>query len=203
MGWAWDWRISGYRDTNTGQKLPTDDVRKWLADLIKESQNATTDLAKLVSDETINVTDWTTQFRKEIKQQYIDQYIAGVGGRDRMTQADWGSVGGMLNNQYHPYLDDFRQEIIAGDLSEAQIKARMDLYLSSAKQAYEKANNRSEIKAGMTEELWSLGESEHCDDCLLLNNMGWVPIGEISSHQVPGDSQTQCRVNCACQLLYK
>ena len=204
MGWEWDWRIGGYRDQDTGQKLPVEDVRKWTAKLISESQTATTDLAKMVADETLNVADWKAQFRKEIKQQYIDQYIAGVGGRERMTQADWGSVGGMLNNQYHPYLDDFRREITMGNLSEAQIKARMDMYLDSAKQAYEKANGRSQKKAGMNEERWVLNpELENCDDCFELANMGWVPIPEISKEHIPGDSGTACRTNCGCRFDYR
>jgi hypothetical protein len=205
MGWTWDQSLPGYRDGDTGRKLPPETVRKWTADYISKSQNKMTDLAGLVSDNTLSVADWETQFKTAIKNQYIDQYIAGVGGRDRMTQADWGSIGGMLNNQYHPYLDDFRREITMGNLSEAQIKARMDLYLSSSKQAYEKANGRAAKKAGMTEERWVLGAvgSEHCEDCLGLANAGWVTAPEISKDNVPGDGRTICGVNCACRIEHR
>ena len=65
----------------------------------------------------IDVRMWQTEMRSQIKQSYIDKYIAGRGGIEQMTQADWGSIGGMTADQYR-YLDKFADEVAGGKLSE-------------------------------------------------------------------------------------
>lgn len=75
--------------------------------------------------------------RKELRTTYTAQYMAGRGGKNVMTQSDWGKVGNMLKGQY-AYLNDFAKEIASGKLSQAQIAARAGMYTSSASQAYER-----------------------------------------------------------------
>ncbi len=80
---------------------------------------------------------WVEEVRELIKELYIDLYCLGRGGRNAMTFADWGRIGAMLQEQYR-YLNQFAADIVAGKLSLAQIKARLQLYISSAIQAFEK-----------------------------------------------------------------
>ena len=71
----------------------------------------------MLADDLVDVRLWQTSMRSEIKQAYIDQYLAGKGGIERMTQADWGSIGGMTAEQYR-HLDKFADEVAGGKLSE-------------------------------------------------------------------------------------
>jgi hypothetical protein len=116
---------------------------------------------------------WEVDFRGKLKDQYIVQYLAGRGGRDAMTQADWGSIGGMLKKQYG-YLSRFTGQIAAGELSEegrlkmGQIRARSTMYFNSAGQAFERGKVAS------------------------------VGPGAPLLPAYPGDGSTRCLSNCGC-----
>lgn len=140
----------------------------------------------------INHQQWTLETRQEIKKSFLAQYMYAHGGRDSMTQADWGRTGAMLKKQYG-FLRGFEQDLIDGKLSEAQAKARMQMYIKASRQAFEqgKAYARGVPKLPAypgdgttvclsncqchwsneetpTEWLstWTLGAAEHCPDCL-------------------------------------
>lgn len=142
--------------------------------------------------------DYGTLLRQEIKGEYIRQYLVGIGGRDQMTPRDWGSLGGMLKEQ-NKHLKGFLSEIAEGGLTEGQIRARSDMYVNSAREAYGRAHERNAEALGFDQEKWELGEAEHCDDCIAFAGMGWQPIGTFP---VPGEGETQCLTNCKCTKVY-
>jgi len=82
---------------------------------------------------------WHQRMRDEIRRNYIQQYLAGRGGLEKMTAVDWGSVGGMIAEQYR-WLDNFAAQIAAGELSAAQIRVRAQMYINSSREAYERAS---------------------------------------------------------------
>jgi len=145
-------------------------------------------LAAALAGEQLGVGAWETSMREAIKAEYIQQYALGRGGLQNMTQADWGSVGGMIADQYR-YLDGFAGEIAAGNLSEAQIAMRSRMYINSAREAFWRARQRAkgwpvlpaypgdgstvcltncqcgwdaEMVKDHWEATWYLGEVEHC-----------------------------------------
>jgi len=199
MGWAWDKKVGRYRDQETGRFLPVDQVRKWANESIAASEDAASQLAKMAADGSLRASEINTTFRESIKGEYIRQYLVGIGGEGRMTQADWGSIGGMLKEQYG-HLDDFVKEIAAGNLTEAQIRVRMDMYINSAREAYERAQLKVAKNTDKKEEAWMLGQSEHCDDCLAYADEGWQPLGHFPS---PGAGKTVCLTNCQCHKEYR
>jgi len=199
MGWAWDKKVGRYRDQETGRFLPVDQVRKWANESIAASEDAASQLAKMAADGSLRASEINTTFRESIKGEYIRQYLVGIGGEGRMTQADWGSIGGMLKEQYG-HLDDFVKEIAAGNLTEAQIRVRMDMYINSAREAYERAQLKVAKNTDKKEESWMLGQSEHCDDCLAYADEGWQPLGHFPS---PGAGKTVCLTNCQCHKEYR
>ena len=111
MPWVYDpnARGSGYRDTETGRFLSRAALGDMLDEFIDTSAAPVEALANLVAQGDIAVADWREAFRRQIKDHYIDAYLLGIGGREQMTQADWGSVGGMIGEQYR-YLEGFYQE---------------------------------------------------------------------------------------------
>ena len=104
--------------------------------------------------------------------EYIQLGILGRGGRDQMTQSDWGRIGQMLRSQYG-YLDGFMDEIANGNLTEGQIRSRLNMYYESAQSSYETMNA---ITRGL--------------------NFRDLPA-------YPADGTTICLTNCKCYWDYK
>ena len=199
MAWKWNEKSHRYYDVDTGRFLPSAQVLDWTRSSISSSGIATDKLAEMVAEGIISPDHWELLMREEIKREYIRQYLSGIGGVNQMTPADWGSIGGMLKEQYS-YLPEFRRQIAAGELSEAQIRARSRMYSRSAKEAYERAHGKVAKAAGNDEELWVLGLAEHCVDCINFSNEGWQPIGYFPE---PGAGHTVCLTNCGCHKEYR
>jgi len=180
--------------------MPRSDVLAYVERSLEASGVATGQLVDFVVDGVTSPEDFRELFREEIKREYIREYLLGIGGREQMTPRDWGSIGGMLAEQYR-YLDEFARQIAAGELTPEQIAARAQMYVISAREAYERAHGRNAEALGMSEELWVMDESkEHCDDCAAYADAGWQPIGAFP---MPGDGTTACLTNCGCQKLYR
>lgn len=216
MPFSWDPRIARYRDDDTGRLVTRSAVLDIVEDSIAASVAAppvTIDgiatmgsdfLAQMVGNELLDPGDWNNFMRGEIKREYIRQYLLGIGGVEQMTPARWGSVGGMLAEQYS-WLDKFTEEIAAGNLSEKQIRARAEMYISSARESYERANRQAQVAIGMTEMRWVLDPAaEHCVDCIEFASFGWVSIdSDIFDGCLPGSGCTQCRTRCRCFFEYR
>jgi hypothetical protein len=199
MPWGWDRNAKRYRDTDSGRFMPRADVLNLVQRSVDASGVAADQLASFVAGGNLSPADFAALFREEIKREYIRQYLLGIGGRQQMTAADWGSIGGMLREQYG-HLPGFVDAIASGELSEAQIMARARMYINSAREAYERAHARNAEALGMTEESWNLGAAEHCPDCLAFAAMGWQPIGTFPE---PGAGATVCLTNCQCTKSYR
>lgn len=198
MTWYWDAAVGRYRDER-GHFMARARVLEHVQNSLEVTGAVGDVLAGYAGQGALNAGDFGALFREEIKREYIRQYLLGIGGRGQMTAADWGSIGGMLREQYR-FLDGFLAEIAAGDLTEAQVMARARMYINSAREAYERAHGKVAGKLGATEELWVLGVAEHCDDCLALAAEGWQPVGTFP---IPGDGSTQCLTNCQCHKEYR
>ena len=80
------------------------------------------------------------RLEKEIKKNFIRNYIAGKGGgRDGLTNEDWGRIGGMLRKQKH-YLNGLVRDVARTNLTEGQIRARVRMYIRASGEAYERGN---------------------------------------------------------------
>jgi len=197
---AWRWNPDAYRYYNedNGQFIKFEVVMSFVDQSILGSHNAMETMGYMVSDGMLSPMDWHQGMRAEIKREYIRQYILGIGGLDQMTQADWGSIGGMLKEQYG-WLNGFTDQL--GELSEKQIIARSAMYSNSAREAFERAHSRTAAKWGADEELWVLDPAaDNCPDCVELSLMGWQPI---DTFKFPGQGATQCLTNCKCSKIYR
>lgn len=201
-------RGSGYRDTATGRLIPYRVVRQQIGAMLQASQDVQRPLAEMVANGTISPDSWNQAVRQEIKDNYITQYLLGKGGRENMTQADWGSTGGMIADQYR-YLEGFYAEVAAEQLTEGQIYARAQMYINSSREAYETALRREVPNRGYTSHRWVLSAVENCDDCIVLAGEGWkdvaVPFVSPSTgvETVPGSGDTLCLTNCKCNIEYR
>lgn len=140
--WKWNSRARRYYDDESGQFMGRDGVLGYVQAIIDTSGPATDTLAKLVAEARLSPEDWRLLMRQEIKMEYIGEYILGRGGLPQMIPEDWGSLGGMLREQYE-WLDGFYDQVARGELSEAQIAARSRMYVRSAREGHERANGRA------------------------------------------------------------
>ena len=211
MPFTYDPRLSGsgYRDTATGRIISRANVGEQIDVMISVSSDVTLPLSEMVDSGRISASSWKDAMRQEIKDNYIDQYLVGIGGRGQMGQADWGSVGGMIADQYR-YLDGFYDQVASGELSQGQIYARSRMYLNSSREAYERAQGRAALTRGFTEHGWFNSPiAETCDDCKTLQAQGWTPIDQAfispstGKEALPGSGATICITNCHCHVEYK
>ncbi len=199
----WDELVGRYRDEK-GRFVARDTVYEFVNKSLTISGNVSDTLSSMVYNGTISVGDWEKAMRQEIKEEYLRQYMTFVGGREQMTQADWGSVGGMLGEQYK-YLSGFADDIATGELTEAQIRARSMMYINSAREARERARARAVSKLDYDEEYWELNPHlENCDDCIEFNAMGWQLIADNPYKDAyPGSGDTRCLTACGCEMFYR
>lgn len=202
--YIWDASLSRYRDTQTGRIVSVETIRDWSNTSIESTQGIVTEAANIAND---NPNAWYNIMRNEIKGEYIRQYLAGAGGRNNMTQSDWGSVGAMIADQYR-FLNDFFEEVQTGELAVESIAARSRMYINSAREAFARASQKSHRKAGYSQQKWTLGTTkQHCDNCPDFAGLGWVSIdfkykvGRKTAY--PGNGATQCLTNCDCHLEFR
>lgn len=140
--WTWDGGSHRYRNTANGQYIGQRQMTGLRDQFIEAKQATAQSLAADLSAGRKSIQEFEVAFRREIKTVYVDQYVLGKGGRNAMTQADWGAVGRMVRDQYQ-HAHEFARDIASGKLSEAQITSRARLYFGSSTQSFEQGRTAS------------------------------------------------------------
>ena len=71
-------------------------------------------LAERLDSGNLTTAQWQDRMRKEIKDIHRTQYIIGRGGREQMTQRDYGRLGADLRWMQYKKLDGFALDIANG-----------------------------------------------------------------------------------------
>lgn len=137
--YGWDARVKNYRNLDTGTIVGRDTIAEYRAGLKAASNTRMRALADDAANGLISPADFSIGMRNELRSGYSTQYMLARGGRQQMTNQDWGRVGNMLRGQYG-YLDGFVADISNGryDDSPGGASARASLYASSMTQSYER-----------------------------------------------------------------
>jgi hypothetical protein len=195
---TWDPVTARYRQG--GRFVARDTVLAIVDDRINRGIDLASDYLAAVTDGGAPVEAWQTAMARELKRVHLHALASGKGGWDQLTQADYGRVGARLREQY-AYLRNFAQEVADGQLSEAQIRARMAMYSRSARTALFDGELAAKRAAGFTQKRRVLNPAEHCADCTSYAARGWVAIDD-NSLPMPG-KDSECRTNCKCDLEYR
>jgi hypothetical protein len=158
-------------------------------------------LAERVAGGGMNVQQWTLEMRQLVKATYVDEYAMARGGRQMMTQRDWGILGSQIKSQYK-FLAGFERDMMDGKLSEGQARVRAGMYVESGTQAFERGkaeglgipslpaypgDGSTQCRANCRchwqiddmgaewHATWTLGVAEHCGDCVS-NASQWAPL---------------------------
>jgi len=196
----WRPKVAQFWNATVGRLVPRLQVRQAAGRVLDASPVEA--WAEQVASGEMGVAAWHQAMRDEIRRNCIEQYLAGRGGTGPMTAREWGSVGGMIGEQYK-YLDKFAAEVAEGKLSAGQIARRSRMYVNSAREALERAGRRAAREAELNEVRWVMDPDpsvEHCTGepgCRELAAMGWQkaepwPFKAGRRDALPGAGLTPC-----------
>lgn len=195
-----DERTQRYRITSgagKGQFLAQTAVKSLVEDAISLHQKYAADITEKMFAQKLDVGSWELEIAQLLRQVSIWQYSIGRGGIGKLEARDYGIIGYQLRNEYG-YLREFSNDIISGELSEAQIKARLNLYFNKSRSLYERGRRESHKNAGYIWEKRSLNSQNECPDCAAYAGMRWQVVGVLPSI---GES-CQCKGNCRCTFTF-
>jgi hypothetical protein len=164
---VWDEGRKEFREDDTGEVLTAAALLALVDASIAGSTAAGETLADLLQDGALTTDLWERQFGDEVKREYIRQYLLGRGGLGMMEDADWEEIGTRVEEQLS-FLEGMAAVVALGELTDGQIRARMAMYINSARAAFER---------GVTVV---------------------VGGRKLVLPAYPGDGSTRCRTNCRC-----
>jgi hypothetical protein len=185
---------NGYRK---GQFVRESDVARLTEQAIKDHLAMGEKVTDALLSGRINVARWERQTAELLRSLAVYQYALGVGGAKQMDWRDYSLISGQLNLE-HQYLRRFSQDILRGDLSEAQILARVKMYYNKTNHFRERGRLEGHKRNGYLWERRVISAVHNCDDCIRYNGMGWAQIGTLPN---PGEN-CQCKSNCKCVKYY-
>ena len=142
----------------------------------------------------ITLGEWQVSMREDIRRSHALQMIAGAGGDPaKVAPNDWLRLGSTIRRQ-DKFLEDFAQQIAAGEVDPASVGARAELYAKSASSEYsQQVTKEVDLPAhpgdGSTVCLgncgcsweehddgwhWVRGKEDSCEDCIQ-REKDWAP----------------------------
>lgn len=170
--------------------------------VIAQSSARIGDLSGRLASGDIDLGQWQASMREELRRAHAMQIVAAAGGdRSAVDPNDWLKLGNTLKSQYI-YLEDFAHQIKAGQLSDATIAARSQMYAGSSKVSYWAQVTRDAalpaqpgdhttpcrshcdckwIRNADGSFTWELGTKQHCDVCPR-RAVAWNPWNPDAPH---------------------
>lgn len=178
--------------------MPPQVVRAELDAYLANSAEPVIALQDALRNGAINIADWQTAMREQIKNAHINAIAESVGGYQNMTPADYGRAGQIIREQYG-YLRDFADEIVSGKQRlDGTLNRRAKMYVDAARESYYKSINAKVQAGGITHICSVLNPADHCQECIALDGR-WYEIND-PTYNPPGNRI--CRKNCKCSEKY-
>jgi len=195
--WSYD-PISGrYRGKN-GRFLSQAAVEALVDGRIKKLNNQLQDFTKRLINGDITIDQWQGSVREALKPAHIQAAMVGVGGKQALSQSDYGRIGQRLRSEY-AYLQNFASDLLGGRISAPMALARIGLYAESVRGSYWEGTTIRREKEGYSLMRRILdAQAVHCQDCIGYAARGIVPIGAVP---MPGQ-RCACRSRCKCRIEY-
>jgi hypothetical protein len=195
--WSYDPRTGRYRGRN-GRFLSRASVLRIIDTRIASLEADVMNLGNQLIDGAIDLPTWQRRFAELIKLLNIQAFVLGAGGIDRLNNADYLKVARLLKSEYK-YLAQFAKDIAAGQVTQGQLLARMQLYVRKTRGAYWAGMNEAMRKQGYRfMQRFLAPDAEHCPECPTYAAKGKVRIGELP---LPTEKCT-CKANCRCSVEF-
>lgn len=196
--WGWNAQAGRYVDLETGRFIPREFVFDQVDAAIQTFALEGEDFIVGAIRQGVPLEVVERVLMEEIKDGYINSYVAGRGGRAAMTSRDWGIVGRIIREKY-VFVRQFMADVaIAGRMSEAQLINRWSMYYSNMTEGMWRGDQESQRRAGKTEMMRSLNSKVPCKDCPSFAGY-WAKIGDLP---LPTQS-CQCGHACLCEVEYR
>jgi len=138
----------------------------------------------------ITVAEWLTDFRADVKTAHSLAYVLAKGGRDSMTQSDWGTVGQITRFQYDR-LNRFAEQIQNGGPVNM---GRVRQYGQAPRITYENTVTAQVLERNPDQKArWVRTANESCDGCIEQEDRGVQRLDDF-----PDLGTLQCLTNCRC-----
>ncbi len=195
--WIYERGTGRYRNLKTGRFLSRNAVLGLVQGRINSLSSDIFQSGDDLITGRLTLNDWQRNVAEDLKKLWIQQFALGKGGVDRVTPEEWLSMGRVLKAQY-AYLRRFAGDIATGRISEAQLQARLRLYVQASSFGFWAGQDAAERQKGKQFMRRILGVAEHCPDCLRYAEQGIQPIGSLPLPTVG----CVCRANCRCSVRY-
>lgn len=194
---TFDRKSQRYRYKDSGKFVSSEAVRNLTEKHIDQLKTDINTIADKLVEGKINVATWEETTARALKDLHIENFTLGRGGLRQVSARDYGIIGSELKKEYQ-YLRGFSQDILAGKLSEAQLRDRVSKYVDSAYGTYELGRAESHRDAGYNWERRIRNAAISCDSCVTYAARGWVMIGGTPAI----GSDCECRSRCRCHKEY-
>lgn len=195
--WSFD-PISGRYRNEKGRFISEASMQKLLDGRIEALSEQLKDFTKRLIDGNITLDQWQGSVREALKMNHLQAGIIGHGGRESLTQADYGRIGQRLRSEY-AYLQNFANDLLGARISAPMALARIGLYAESIRGSFWTGREIRQNRQGYSMMKRVLdAQAQHCQDCLNYAARGIVPIGSLP---LPGQ-RCECKARCRCTVVY-
>jgi hypothetical protein len=194
-GWAWEERSLSYRPKADPERpISGKTVAGLLEDNMAAHRAAIADATRALTRGELTTSAWQRRIADSMRDAHLQARALAVGGRDRMTSRDFGSVGGFMRYDTQR-LARFAAQVESGAISAAQAEARAQLYgQANIRRSYERGRLEAAKGAGFQQERRVLaGSAAHCAGCADEAGRGWVQLGSLAP--IGGH---ECKANDRC-----
>jgi hypothetical protein len=169
-----------------------------IAVVVEETTNSLGDRLEQYADKMVrgrlSVADFQLSSASDLKDVHIQLGLLASGGGKIDDE-----VKKELSEQFKR-LRKFGDDIIGGDLSVPQIKARARSYANSAKLSFYRlellAKGKANVKSGKRQ---LDSQAKHCRSCLRYAGLGYVPLSDVV---LPG-IDCECTYGCKCSIVFR
>lgn len=187
----------GQYETASGQVVPDERVIAASEGRLNDGSQVVDTLWSQYVNGDITARELQDDFAVELRRLHSQEFALGRGGWDAVTIADRQIIEARLRDEL-AFLRELADEARRGNLSDAELKRRLDMYVNDTKTSYWEGKTEGQKDTGMTKMRRVLNPAEHCTDCEGYAALGFVPIGDLP---MPGDG-SRCMSNCVCEVEY-
>lgn len=174
-----------YRDDN-GDYVSRQQLRDKIEKLIDFVKKHAADTADRYKSGDISIVEFETEMRDLLKSAHILASSVGRGGREMMTQSDWGKVGNSIKSQYE-YLSRFARKLGSSDLTKAYSENRARSYASSIYISFSTAEQEAKTEnvpgAQNPDQIFATlvqNSAEGCIECSSDADAGPQPVEDVA-----------------------
>ncbi|MDJ0579094.1 hypothetical protein [Crocosphaera sp.] len=188
-----------YHRQSTGRFLSKNKIKEIVGDYLESQKAIARKTNQRLFEDKITLAQWEESQAKFLKNLAVQLFKIGHPelGDHFLDNRYYGMIGNRLRTQYG-YLRGFSRDIADETQSQAQINARMDMYISASRFYFEEGKREAHKSNGYLWERRVLAIAEHCPDCPRYAALSWQSIGSLPAIT----TQCQCGPNDKCFFEY-